>query len=420
VTSVRARGVDPFSIPREWVDDSAWDLVDVVRRWAEHDVMPVRREIDEDWREHRLVKPLLYKLCVELGYQRACWPQAWGGLGIDAITSCLLMEEMGRADSGLATAASCSIWAMSPIFAPNENRELLELFTPRFLDEQRWYVGCVALTDAHSGSDVENVDGTHGAYVRTRARLDGDEWVVTGHKLWPTNSGGMADLFAVFCTTDPDGGDDALAIIYVPADTPGVTQGAPYRKAGMAGDANGDIWFQEARVPAWYRAQGPGLDAARARAMISSGNVGTAATCLGVMRNLYEIVRDWCDSRIVGGKLLKEHSITAAVLSDVAKSIEVSRAETYLKARMLDRPDVYGARDTPEMLARTRVTKLFVADELTKVANQVLDLMGAHGYAREGDAEKHWRDAKIMSLWMGSRALPQLDIARWFFDATEY
>jgi butyryl-CoA dehydrogenase len=66
------------------------------------------------------------------------------------------------------------------------------------------------------------------------------------------------------------------------------------------------------------------------------------------------------------------------------------------------------------------VTKLFVSDQLTVVVNKAIDLMGAFGYVREGDVEKHWRDSKIMSLWMGGRALPQLDIARWFFDAKTY
>lgn len=117
---------------------------------------------------------------------------------------------------------------------------------------------------------------------------------------------------------------------------------------------------------------------------------------------------------------LKEHSITAGVLADIVTAIETSRAETYLKARMLDQPDTYGRRDTQTMLARTRVTKLYVTDQLTKVTNLAMDLMGAHGYAREGDVEKHWRDSKIMSLWMGGRALAQLDIARWFFDAHTY
>jgi alkylation response protein AidB-like acyl-CoA dehydrogenase len=72
------------------------------------------------------------------------------------------------------------------------------------------------------------------------------------------------------------------------------------------------------------------------------------------------------------------------------------------------------------MLARTRVTKLYVSDQLTSVVNKAIDLIGAAGYAREGDLEKHWRDSKIMSIWMGRRALPQLDIARWYFDAQTY
>jgi len=412
--------VDSFSIPREWVPDEAWDLVRMVRSWADEKVIPVRREFDEDWDRHELVGPLLHELCVDLGYQQAGWPAEYGGLGIDGITSCLLLEEMSRADSGMATAASCSIWAMSPIFPPHENRFLMEFFSPKFLDSERWYVGSVALTEPHSGSDIENVDGTHGRYIKTTARREGDEWVVRGHKLWPTNSGGLADVFCVICTTDPAAGDEGVAIIYVTADTPGVTQGRPYRKAGMNADRNSDVWFEDVRVPLEFRAHGPGEDAKWARAMVASGNVGTAAQCIGVMRNLYELVKDWCDTRVVAGKPLKEHSITAATLADIVTAIETSRAETYLKARMLDRPDIYGPRWTPEMLARTRVTKLYVSDRLTQVANQVMDLMGAFGYARESHVEKHWRDAKIMSLWMGGRALPQLDIARWFFEVTEY
>lgn len=412
--------VDSFSLPREWVPEESWALVEAVRGWADREVIPVRQQIDEDWETHDIVNPLLRSLCVDLGYQHANWPEEYGGLGIDAITSCLLLEEISRADSGLATAASCSTWAMTPVFPPSENRHLMEYFTPRFLDPERWYVGSVALSEPHSGSDIENIDGTHGRYIRTRARLDGDEWVVNGHKLWPTNSGGLGDVFCTICTTDPAAGDEGVAIIYIPADTPGVEQGRPYRKAGMNGDRNSDIWFTDVRVPYEFRAHGPGKDAERARAMVTSGNVGTAAQCIGVMKNLYELLKDWCDTRNVAGKPLKEHSIIAATLADIVTAIEVSRAETYLKARMLGQPEIYGPRTTPEMLAKTRVTKLFVSDQMTAVANQVMDLMGAYGYARESDVEKHWRDSKIMSLWMGGRALPQLDIARWFFNATEY
>jgi alkylation response protein AidB-like acyl-CoA dehydrogenase len=414
------RLVDPFSKPLEWIPEESLALVESIRRWADEKVIPVRRLIDEDWESHEICRPLLEFLCVDLGYQWAAWPKEYGGGGINAVTSALCLEEMARADAGLATAASCSVWAMSPVMPPRENPELMALYTPRFLSSDRWYVGSAAITDGRSGSDVENLDGTQGRFIATSARRDGDEWVVNGHKLWPTNSAGLADVFAVFCTTDRDGGQGAFAIVYVPADTPGVTQGKPYRKAGMSGDWNSDVWFEDVRVPAAFRAHGPGEDAEAARAFIASGNVGTAAQCLGVMRNTYELLREWCDTRVVGGKQLKEHSLTAGVLADIVTAIETSRAETYLKARMLDRPDLYGPRHTPEMLARTRVTKLFVSDQLTVVVNKAIDLMGAFGYVRESDVEKHWRDSKIMSLWMGGRALPQLDIARWFFDAQTY
>ena len=414
------RLVDPFSKPLEWIPEESLALVESIRRWADEKVIPVRRLIDEDWESHEICRPLLEFLCVDLGYQWAAWPKEYGGGGINAVTSALCLEEMARVDAGLATAASCSVWAMSPVMPPRENPELMALYTPRFLSSDRWYVGSAAITDGRSGSDVENLDGTQGRFIATSARRDGDEWVVNGHKLWPTNSAGLADVFAVFCTTDRDGGQGAFAIVYVPADTPGVTQGKPYRKAGMSGDWNSDVWFEDVRVPAAFRAHGPGEDAEAARAFIASGNVGTAAQCLGVMRNTYELLREWCDTRVVGGKQLKEHSLTAGVLADIVTAIETSRAETYLKARMLDRPDLYGPRHTPEMLARTRVTKLFVSDQLTVVVNKAIDLMGAFGYVREGDVEKHWRDSKIMSLWMGGRGLPQLDIARWFFDAQTY
>src|ERR1019366_4154463 len=245
---------------------------------------PRSEGMDEDWGAHELSHPLLSTLCVDLGYQWAAWPKEYGGGGMNAMMSSLCLEEISRADLGLATAASCSVWAMSPIMPPRENRPLMELFTPEFLSDERWYVGSAAITDGRGGSDVENLDGTHGRHIATTAKRSGDE---------------------------------AFAIIYVPSDTPGVTQGGPYRKAGMSGESNSDVWFDDVRVPVEYRAHGPYEDALAARAFICSGNVGTGAQCIGVMRGVYELVRDWCDTRVVGGKVLKEHTITAGVLADI-------------------------------------------------------------------------------------------------------
>jgi len=92
-----------------------------------------------------------------------------------------------------------------------------------------------------------------------------------------------------------------------------------------------------------------------------------------------------------------------------------------MKARMMDRPDLYDIDPaSPEFQAKTRANKLFVTDQLTIVINKALDLMGSFGYARDWEIEKHWRDAKIISLWMGGRGLAKLDIARWFWDCKTF
>ncbi len=106
--------------------------------------------------------------------------------------------------------------------------------------------------------------------------------MINGHKLWPSNTGGVASLMAVACTTNPGSDDPSdIAIIFVKADTPGVTQGPPYEKAGMAADVNGDIWFENVRVPLWYRAIGPGDDAKYFGEIMATGNMGIIACALG-------------------------------------------------------------------------------------------------------------------------------------------
>ena len=414
---------DKFSLPQEWISNESKQIVESCRELVEKEIFPVRQELDEDWKDHKIYEKLLKKIMLDFGLQCAPWPKKYGGFDLDAITSCLCLEEMSRGDAGLATAASVTNWAFLPILAPYPNEILIEKFAPLACQTDELFIACAAITDERSGSDVENIDGTHGKYIATTAELDGDEWVINGHKLWPTNSGGIADLFAVFCTTNPGVEDDeAFAIIYVPTDTPGVKQGEPYQKAGMAGDKNGDIWFENVRVPKENRANlKPGDDAKAARLFMNAGNIGSSAHAIGIMRNCYELVKEWCDKRVVGGKLLKEHSMTASVLADIAMMIEVSRSDTYMKARMRSTPDLYGIDPASvEFLAKTRANKLFVTDQMTIIINKAMDLMGSHGYAREGDIEKHWRDSKIISLWMGGRGLAKLDIARWFYDCKSF
>jgi alkylation response protein AidB-like acyl-CoA dehydrogenase len=118
----------------------------------------------------------------------------------------------------------------------------------------------------------------------------------------------------------------------------------------------------------------------------------------------------------VAGKPIKEHSVNACALADMVIGIETARTYVLNVAYMLDRPEIYGPRWSPEMLAKARVAKLYAADVSIMVANKAMEMMASFGYTRDADVEKHWRDNKMIQLWLGGAQLGRLDIARHFCD----
>jgi alkylation response protein AidB-like acyl-CoA dehydrogenase len=185
----------------------------------------------------------------------------------------------------------------------------------------------------------------------------------------------------------------------------------------MAADFNGDVWFDNVRVPRRYRAHGPGDDAKYFREILVYGAACSAAFGLGPMKNTYEIIKQWSSERVVSGKLLKEHSINAAVLAEIAVNIEASSAMLYTVARQIDCPDIYGIMPWDNaMVARARAVSLFVTDTAVHTTGRAMELMGSYGYSRQYDLEKHWRDVKMTTLWMGSRQLDLIEVARYWYD----
>ncbi|MBM4451814.1 MAG: acyl-CoA dehydrogenase [Chloroflexi bacterium] len=411
--------IDDFLRPKEWIPEIVLDIGKVVRQWGEEKYIPIRRQIDEDWKEHKLVKPLMKELLVDLGLAKGGWPAEVGGLDIPnlAVFFCVIADELSRFDSAfaLAVAISCG-WPLLPVTRePHRNMELCREFGPRFCGDEL-YTCCMDMTEPAGGSDIENVGRVHGKTIKTSARLQGGDWVINGQKLWPSNAD--ADLHGVLCSTNPgSSNEDDLALIYVPRDTKGVTVGAPYHKAGMAADYNSDIWFDDVKVPKRYRAHGPGDDAKYFREILTFGNVAGACLALGPMKNTYEIIKKWTSERVVFGRPLKEHSINAAVLAEIIIDIEASSIWLYTLANQLDNPDIYGIMPWDEaMVYRSRAASLFVTDAGVHATNRAMELMGSYGYCREYDLEKHWRDVKMTTLWMGGRQLDLLEIARYWYD----
>ncbi len=417
------RTIDEFTRPVEYISPMDDLLGSIFREWVENDVMPHRRRFDEDWDKHHLIHPPFKKLLGEYGLQRMLFPEDLGGWGLGTsnylyVAAYCMFEEIARADSGMAMAFGVVYWPLLFVaIEPHVNRRLLEEFAPMFCETNDATFAALCMTEPHGGADIENVEIVKGSTIKTTAVQDGDEWVINGHKLWPSNTGGLAKLMAVVCTTNP-GSDDPrdIAVIYVKGDMPGVTQGPPYEKAGMSTDMNGDIWFENVRVPLWYRAIGPGDDAKYFGEILSTGNMGIIAWISGAMINIYERLYEYTSKKLHNGRPLKENDAVAGLLADFAAHIEVIRIIGFQCARMCDRHDLYGPLWDPGLVARMRAQRYFAMDRCVDITGKVMNLMEAYGADRYWDVEKHWRDLKMLQMVIGSKQLCQMEVARWFFE----
>ena len=360
-----------FTWPEEFIPPFADLIISIIRTWAEEEVMPIRRQVDEDWEEGRLYLPPLTKLLGEYGMQRFLFPDDLGGMGMGgsnylSLLAFMVFEEIARADSGMDPPLGMVFVPLLFIAAePHVNRRLLEEFAPMFCATKEATYAALGMTEPQGGADIENTGLIGGSTIRTTAVREGDEWVINGHKLWPANSGGLARLIAVVCTTDPGSGDPSdMAVIYVPGDAPGVTQGSVYEKGGMASCRNGDIWFENVRVPLWYRAHGPGEDARYFSEALALMNMGSIAYATGSMMNIHERLLEFTSRRMYRGRPLKENDAVAGALADFTADIEALRILGYNSARMYDRPDVYGPHWRPQILAKTRAHRYFEADRI--------------------------------------------------------
>ncbi len=421
------KNFDEFSKPEEYISPMDKHIRSVIRNWAAKEVMPFRRKYDEDWKTHHLIEPAFDKLMGNkgLGLQKAMFPPELGGWGIgqsdSAFTlSCALAEEVGRADTAMAVAFMVTFWPLTTILVdPHVNWRLAKEFAPMFCNADKAVFAANAMTEPQGGADIENMEILGGKTIRTTARLDGDEWVINGHKLWPTNTGGVARLFSVPCTTKLGSNDpNDFAMIFVPADAKGVTQGGAYEKAGMAADKNGDIWFEDVRVPSWYRAHGPGMDAQVFKEIIPWGLAASMGFLCGAMLNLYEILYDFVSTRTYNNRPLKEDDAIAGIIGRIAGDIDICRILAYEGAKMGDRRNKpYGHPIyADEVACKLRNLKDFVSDRAVDVFGKAMDILGPYGADREYDIEKHWRDIKIIQLWMGGKQLCQVEAARYFFN----
>jgi alkylation response protein AidB-like acyl-CoA dehydrogenase len=201
----------------------------------------------------------------------------------------------------------------------------------------------------------------------------------------------------------------------VPADTPGVSTSKPYQKMGCASDTNGDIWFENVRVPKEYRLHEGEDEVISFTAKCTVGRAMATAFAVGIMRRAYEILKLYVDNREIGGVPMKDHGAIAYELGQVASGIMATEMVFWNTLQRLDHPEVYGPPWDHKQLVAASVMDNVASEFAGKVLNKCVDLMGSYGYAKEGKMEKLLRDAKICGIVVGGPVLRTIEASRHYF-----
>ncbi len=391
-------------------------MIATLREFVKDEIIPFRQQLDED-EDRDLVHHVLNGLAA-LGLHKRGLPESLGGLRSNAVSLTVGYEEVARGDCGIAMTMSVPAWVFGPAMRGHNERVLDDLCGQYCGDT--FVEACQAMTEPEGGCNIESAE-YRGKAIHTRARLEGDEWVINGSKQFPSGAS-VSEVYLVTCTTDPDLAEEGIALIYVPADTLGLSFSKPENKMGMRfTDVNASIYLDNVRVPRDYRASAKaGKDHESFRNFLSWGRLSAAAFAVGAAQGALDIALDFTGQRYYGGKQVRQHGLQANMLADMMIAIESARFYYLTVAGMFDNRKVYGAPYTDEQIARATGAKIYACDTAVKVCNMAMELTGSYGYMKDYNIEKYLRDCKIMQLWEGGGQLGRIDVARGRYDLVPY
>ena len=385
-------------------------LRETLREFTRKEIIPITKKLESDY---GMVEEVHQKL-VDLGIQASGYPIEYGGGGNESFTNdCIITEELAKGDAGISLSASINSGKVVSVAAKAGNNIVLDRFAPLFCRGKLAYA-CLSMTDEAGGADTEN-PLLNGAGITTTARLEGDEYVISGNKAWPTH-GGISECYLTFCNTDPKLGNDGIALIMVPKDAKGLSFGKPERKMLYKTVINAGIHYDNVRVPKEYRIAGPGMDAILCSVIAAGGGCHSAVMALGIAERAFEIVLDYTGTRKGGFKPVRQHSIAAGIIADMAIGIEMMRARIYNISYMWDHPDIYGPAWAPSFLGKAAAVRVFAGDTAVEIINKGAELLGSMAISEDFPYEKCLRDVKIAQLWLGGQQICRYKVAMSYYD----
>lgn len=384
-----------------------------LRDLVDREVLPVRRELDQEARAggDSIFRTLAGRL-QGLGLPGAVIPEEFGGEGLVSFVSwCLAVEELGRGDASLAMSTVASAMALRPAILFG-NSEVLGRFAPRFREGNSVFAASPALFEDPALGDALDPD-LAGLGWMTTAEDKGDELVLEGRKAWCINAG-VAGLYCVAARSGEviDGGE--LALVYCPYPAEGL-EVKGREKTGLLSLPFGDLLLRKVKVPCSWRAASPGKDALLLREGVIFQRVTSGALAVGIAQGAFEEVLAFTSDRVAAGKPIRQHTVCAVMLADMALGIQSGR-DLYLNtALLLDSLEDLAVRGDAASLSRASLSRAHCCRVAVEVTNRAMELMGSYGYVTDYHLEKYWRDAKMLQLVEVPGEQLKLDVARGYY-----
>ncbi len=364
-------------------------LQEAVREFTKREITPRAAEWD---REGRYPRELFGRLG-ELGWLGTAFPEDVGGSGGGSVHYALLCRELARGSAGVAlglyvhTALACGA-----VHHLGTDEQRLRLLPPALAGER---IACWAYAEAEAGSDVST--------VRTRARREGDGYLLDGAKLYITNAP-LADFSVLVASTSPEDGLRGLSLFVVELDRPGVTVGRPLEKLGMGASEMAEIVLDGYRATETDRLGPEGTGLLAAMKVLTLGRIAAAAFGVGLGQAALETALAHVREREqFGGPLLRQQFVRFT-LADLATRLEAAWQLTLHAARLADAGLPHGTEAS--------MAKLFSTETCTWACERALHLCGAQGYMLESAAQRFYRDCKVLELGEGTSEVQRETIAR--------
>jgi alkylation response protein AidB-like acyl-CoA dehydrogenase len=322
------------------------------------------------------------------------FPEAYGGLGADLLTTCLAIEELSAACATTGLILAVQELGSLPIIqagtAEQKARWLPDLAAGRTLI-------AFALTEAGAGSDA-------GA-IATRAVRDGDAYVLDGSKRF-ISQGSVADHVVVFAVTDPAGGRHRnLSCFVVEASAPGFSIGRLEHKMGIRGSPTAELNFEGVRVPVADRIGAEGEGFAIAMKTFERSRPGIAAQAVGIAQGALDVAAHYATERVQFGRPIGDQQMVQALLADMDAATEAARALLYTACAAIEAGDGEPGR-------WAALCKLVAGDAAMRVTTDAVQVLGGYGYLQEFPVERMMRDAKITQLYEGTQQIQRIVVAR--------